>query len=131
MLQVNSCYKDVSNILLENKTTTLMKLFFFFLRLHANALVLATKQTAAPKFAVIIVHQAVLLFAFIIGALVCSLSTNIHLSVVVGTLPFASRFPPPTSTSSWCQSLTTLHVGHCSACYRPNTSANNQSLWEH
>lgn len=95
MLQVNSCYKDVSNILLENKTTTLMKLFFFFLRLQANALVLATKQTAAPKFAVIIVHQTVLLFAFIFGALVRSLSTNIHLSVVVGTLPFASLLPLP------------------------------------
>lgn len=63
---VNSCYKDVSNILLENKTTTL----------QANALVLATKQTAAPKFAVITVHQTVLLFAFIFGALVRSFTLH-------------------------------------------------------
>lgn len=38
------------------------------------------------------------------------------------------RRPPPCLPC--CQFLTTLHSGLCSTCYSPNTSANNQSLWE-
>lgn len=43
--------------------------------------------------------------------------------------------PPASSLShrslALCQSLTTLHFGQCSTCYSRNTSANNQSVWEH
>lgn len=47
----------------------------------------------------------------------------------VPSLPLASSFSH--LSLALCQSLTTLHFGHCSTCYSRNTSANNQSVWEH
>lgn len=44
--------------------------------------------------------------------------------------PSSSSSPSPPPCLPCCQFLTTLHSGLCSTCYSPNTSANNQSLWE-
>lgn len=67
------------------------------MRLLKQKHILATKQTAAPKFCCNYTtpDDSSVCINLSDGTLVRSLSSNINLSVVVGTLPFASLLPLP------------------------------------
>lgn len=99
--QVNlSCCKDVAIFLLENKTKPLIKMCFFFLprcetfqtNAHfgykANDCSQVCCNYTTPDSSSVCINLSG-------GALLRSLSSNIHLSVLVETLPFASLLPLP------------------------------------